>query len=129
MRQGKLSMMVAIIAATLGLASLVTAQSAGAMTASGKIASVDAQQQQLRLKTGLFNTQAFLINADTQITRGEEAVELEELQPGAEATVQYEEQAGQHVAHSIKVEAGAAEAGSSGAAAPEEAPAAPPSAP
>ncbi|MDP3722749.1 MAG: hypothetical protein Q8R91_04540 [Candidatus Omnitrophota bacterium] len=82
-----------------------------ALMVSGKIASIDSQHNVLKLKTGLFATKEFVIQPDTKITDGRRSLDLEQLQPGAQATVEYMQEDGEHVAQSITVESAAAAPG------------------
>jgi len=85
-------------AAAAALAGAVAAQS---MIATGKIVSVDSQQQVLKLKTGWFSTEEFRVTPEAEIFAGAESFELEQLQNGIEATVEYSEENGERVAQSI----------------------------
>ena len=60
------------------------------------------------VKTGLFATKEFVIQPDTKITDGRRSLDLEQLQPGAQATVEYMQEDGEHVAQSITVESAVA---------------------
>lgn len=107
-----------------GLAGVASAQ---AMMASGKIASIDPGQSMIKLRTGLFATQEFKVESDTKITDGQQPLDLEQLQPGTKATVEYVQENGKRVAQSVTIEsAGAAPAPAAtepSTAAPESAPA------
>ena len=87
------------------IALMLMGQAAGpALMASGKITSIDPQQKLLRLKTGLFTTREFVIEADTKITAGLKPISLEQLQLGVKAEVEYVQEGDKRVAQSINVE-------------------------
>jgi hypothetical protein len=88
-----------------GTALLLMGQSVGpSLMASGKIASIDPQQKVLKLKTGLFTTREFMIEAETKISDGQQTIALEQLQPGAKAKVEYVQEGDKRVAQSVTVE-------------------------
>lgn len=100
----------AVVGVSLGLASQLGAQPTGpALTISGKISSVDAQQNILRLEAGLLNIHEFVVEDDTTITDGQQPLELEQLQPEAKATVEYVQDGDKKVAQSITVERASAQ--------------------
>lgn len=112
----------------VALVGLLAAVSGGAegplLMVSGKIASVDPNQNMVKLKTGLFATKEFVIEpGTTKITDGQQPLELGQLQPGAKATVEYVQgEEGTPVAQTITVELAA---GGPEAPLPPEAPQAP----
>ncbi|MBI4343037.1 MAG: hypothetical protein HY599_06690 [Candidatus Omnitrophica bacterium] len=104
----------AAVAAALGLTAQGMVMAAeSSLMAFGKIASIDAQRDLVKLKTGLFSTQEFMIKPHTKISDGRQPVELEALRPGIEATVEYVQEDGKHVAKSITVGSAGAESGAS----------------
>lgn len=106
------------VALAVAAAVVLMGQAAGpSLMASGKIASVDPQQNVLKLKTGFFTTREFTVSPDARIQAGQESIKLHQLLPGAEATVEYVEQGDQHVAQAITLKADAAQ---SPAAAPQK---------
>lgn len=105
---GRMRILVGFVAVGLALTLMSyvngMAQVGAMLTASGKIASVDPQQKIIRLKTGFLTTQKFVVENDTKITtNGQQPLDLEQIQPGAEATIQYLNQDGQQVAQAITV--------------------------
>lgn len=68
---------------------------------SGKIAMVDPQQHMVRLKTGVFVTKVFVVERDTKITSGQRQLMLNDLEPGADATIEYVQQGDRQVARAI----------------------------
>ncbi|MBI3292449.1 MAG: hypothetical protein HYZ73_06535 [Elusimicrobia bacterium] len=93
----------------LGVAGIVAAQS---LMASGTIESVDPQQQRIALRTWLFFTKDFEVRPNARITDGQQPLQLRQLQPGDEASVEYVQQDGKRVAQAItikKKEEGSAE--------------------
>lgn len=105
MRNRVRGMLVGVV--VMGLASPVAAQ---ALTASGTIVSIDAQQQRMAIRTGvlgglfgLFTTKEFEVAPNAEITAGQQPLQLEQLQRGQEATVAYSEADGKRIAQSIMV--------------------------
>ncbi len=94
--------------AVLGLAGVVGAQGE-ALIASGKIVSIDPQQQLIKLRTGLFSTKEFTMDRNVEISAGQQSLKLEQLQPGDKATVEYKEEGGERIAQAIKLEGAGAE--------------------
>ncbi|MBI4597462.1 MAG: hypothetical protein HY737_03575 [Candidatus Omnitrophica bacterium] len=72
---------------------------------SGTIASVNVEQRIMRLKTGVFSTEQFAIDADAKITDGERSLQLDHLTPGAKVTVRYTDKEGRRIAEAIIVNA------------------------
>lgn len=99
--------------ALLGVVGVMGAVAAQSSMMSGKIASVDPQEQRIALRTWLFFTKDFEVRPSAQITDGQQPLQLRQLQPGDEASVEYVEQDGKRMAQAItinkkKEEAGAA---------------------
>lgn len=92
---------VVVLATVVGIAGHLSAQ---ALMTSGKIASVDADQQRLKLKTGWFSSKEFEVDPNAQITDGQQSLELEQLQPGDKAMVEYTEEGGKQIAEAITVQ-------------------------
>jgi len=78
---------------------------------SGKIASVDVDKNLLTLKTGLYKRQQFTLEPGATISDGQRALELEELTPGTEVSVEFREENGKRIAQAVTVEPAAREAG------------------
>jgi hypothetical protein len=79
-------------------------------TASGTIASVDPRQKALTLQTD-FAMHEFAVESDTKISDGQKAVKLDQLQPGAEVTVEYAQIGEKLVARFITLDAAGRSAG------------------
>jgi len=70
---------------------------------SGKIASIDPRQRTLMVQSELLPAKEFVVDAQTKITDGQRSLQLDQLQPNAEVTIQYAEENGRRKAHSITV--------------------------
>jgi len=81
-----------------------SASLANLSVASGKIASIDKAQKMISVQTSPFTKKDFKLDASAKITDGSKSLQLDQLQQGAEVTVQYAEGAdGKDVARQITV--------------------------
>ena len=83
--------------------------SSSAAVLSGKIASVDLQHNLLKVKTGLFKRTEFLVKETTKISDGAKDIRLEDLKPGDQVTVSFDNADGKRVISSLMVNNGAAQ--------------------
>ncbi|PIQ83556.1 MAG: hypothetical protein COV75_06865 [Candidatus Omnitrophica bacterium CG11_big_fil_rev_8_21_14_0_20_63_9] len=73
------------------------------MTSSGTIASIDAQSKTLRLKTGPVSWKNFQLDQEARITSGLRKLELNDLAPGTEVRVEYQQEGNRQIAHRVDV--------------------------
>lgn len=71
---------------------------------SGAIKSVDAMAKSLVVVKGKAE-KTFMVNADTKITKGKEALKLEDLKAGMNVSIEYKKEMDKMVAGAIKVSA------------------------
>jgi hypothetical protein len=85
--------------------------------AAGELTSVDAEQNTLTLERegATQGSQAFLVDASTEITDGRRDLEVTDLEPGDQLRVLYAEHNGSHRAHEIVLTQQASSASPSGA--------------
>jgi hypothetical protein len=82
------------------------ADMASLSVASGKVASIDQGQKLVSIQTSPFTKKEFKLDDSAKITDGGKSLKLDQLQQGAEVTVQYSEGAdGKDVAQEITVNA------------------------
>lgn len=86
----------------------VTAQAAWEGSAnsgilSGKIASIDTQQNLLKIKTGLFARYNFVVKETSRISDGNREMRLEDLKPGDEVSISFDSKDGKRVVSSMRV--------------------------
>ena len=73
------------------------------LMASGKIVAIDAQQQRVKLKTGIFSTKEFAVAPHAQILAGQQFLALDQVHRGVRATVQYRQEHGQRIVDTMTI--------------------------
>ncbi len=76
--------------------------SGGLPVLSGKVIMVDPVTGDLRIQVGT-QEKEFLVHSDTEIVTGNRQIELDDIQPGVEVTIEYEEESGKKLTRSISV--------------------------